>query len=110
MTLASVWRLIAGCLVVSTIVVVSSVRAAEAEVRASGDALARELTRLEQLLPRKSQAIAGWDEDITTATRLEDLPSGARAYVDGIAQAIAVPITLIGTGQGRHQVIDHVGI
>ena len=56
------------------------------------------------------EAIAGWDEDLTAATRLEDLPSGARAYVDRIAQEIGVPITLIGTGQGRHQVIDHVGI
>ena len=54
--------------------------------------------------------IAGWDEEITTVTRLGELPSGARAYVDRIAQALGVPITLIGTGQGRHQVIDHVGI
>lgn len=56
------------------------------------------------------EEIAGWDEDITTVTDLGDLPPGARAYVDRIAQALGVPITLIGTGQGRHQVIDHVGI
>lgn len=54
--------------------------------------------------------IAGWNEDITAVTELEDLPPGARAYVDRIAHAVGVPITLIGTGQGRHQVIDHVGI
>jgi adenylosuccinate synthase len=30
--------------------------------------------------------------------------------VDRIAGALGVPITLIGTGQGRHQVIDFVGI
>ena len=36
--------------------------------------------------------------------------SRARAYADRIAQALGVPITLIGTGQGRHQVIDHVGV
>ncbi len=56
------------------------------------------------------EEIAGWDEDITTVTELAALPSRARAYVDRITQALGVPITLIGTGQGRHQVIDHVGI
>jgi adenylosuccinate synthase len=52
----------------------------------------------------------GWTEDITTVTELDALPPKARAYVDRIAAAVGVPITLIGTGQGRHQVIDHVGI
>ena len=32
----------------------------------------------------------------------------ARDYVGAIAEAVEVPITLIGTGQGRHQVIDQV--
>ena len=56
------------------------------------------------------EEISGWDEDITTVTEREALPPRARAYVDRIAQAIGVPITLIGTGQGRHQVIDHGGV
>ena len=56
------------------------------------------------------EEIPGWDEDITTCTELEDLPPRARKYVDLIADALGVPITLIGTGQGRHQVIDFVGI
>ena len=56
------------------------------------------------------EEIPGWDEDITTCTELEDLPPRARNYVDLIADALGVPITLIGTGQGRHQVIDFVGI
>jgi adenylosuccinate synthase len=56
------------------------------------------------------EEIAGWDEDITTVTELEGLPPRAQAYVDRITLALGVPITLIGTGQGRHQVIDHVGI
>jgi adenylosuccinate synthase len=50
----------------------------------------------------------GWDEDLTGARELTDLPPAARAYVDAIAASVEVPITLIGTGQGRHQVIDHV--
>jgi adenylosuccinate synthase len=54
--------------------------------------------------------MAGWGEDITECRGLEDLPVNARAYVDAIADAVEVPITLIGTGQGRHQVIDTVEI
>jgi adenylosuccinate synthase len=56
------------------------------------------------------EEVPGWHEDISTCTELEDLPPGARNYVDLIADALGVPITLIGTGQGRHQVIDFVGI
>jgi adenylosuccinate synthase len=52
----------------------------------------------------------GWDEDLSDCRTLEDLPPAARAYVDAIAAAIEVPITLIGTGQGRHQVIDQVEV
>ena len=52
----------------------------------------------------------GWDEDLSQARTLDDLPLRAREYVDAIAAAVDVPITLIGTGQGRHQVIDQVEI
>jgi adenylosuccinate synthase len=52
----------------------------------------------------------GWDEDISACRELKNLPAAARAYVDTIAAAVEVPITLIGTGQGRHQVIDTVEI
>jgi adenylosuccinate synthase len=52
--------------------------------------------------------LAGWDEDLSECRTLEDLPPRARDYVGAIAEAVEVPITLIGTGQGRHQVIDQV--
>ena len=52
----------------------------------------------------------GWDEDLSEARSLADLPRVAREYVDAIATAVDVPITLIGTGQGRRQVIDQVEI
>ncbi|MGD9695549.1 MAG: adenylosuccinate synthase [Thermoleophilia bacterium] len=52
----------------------------------------------------------GWVEDLSECRTLSDLPPKARAYVEAIAEAVEVPITLIGTGQGRHQVIDQVGI
>ncbi|CAM9602050.1 unnamed protein product [Phaeothamnion confervicola] len=56
------------------------------------------------------EEMPGWDEDLSESRRLEDLPQRAREYVDAIAAAVEVPITLIGTGQGRHQVIDQVEI
>ncbi|WP_217922302.1 adenylosuccinate synthase [Miltoncostaea oceani] len=56
------------------------------------------------------EEMAGWDEDLSGCRSLEDLPPRAREYVDAIAAAVEVPITLIGTGQGRHQVIDQVEV
>ena len=56
------------------------------------------------------EEMPGWDEDLSECRTLEDLPPRAREYVDAIAAAVEVPITLIGTGQGRHQVIDQVEI
>jgi adenylosuccinate synthase len=54
--------------------------------------------------------LEGWDEDISECRGLKHLPAAARDYVETIADAVEVPITLIGTGQGRHQVIDTVEI
>jgi adenylosuccinate synthase len=54
------------------------------------------------------ETLPGWDEDIVGVTSLDDLPPRARDYVERIAQFTGVPITLIGTGQGRHEVIDAV--
>ena len=54
--------------------------------------------------------LEGWDEDISECRELKRLPAAARGYVETIADAVEVPITLIGTGQGRHQVIDTVEI
>ncbi|MEW6583115.1 MAG: adenylosuccinate synthase [Actinomycetota bacterium] len=56
------------------------------------------------------EEMPGWAEDLSDCRQLEDLPPRAREYVDAIADAVGVPITLIGTGQGRHQVIDRVEI
>lgn len=52
----------------------------------------------------------GWHEDIVGCTDIDALPDAARAYVDRISNDIGVPITLIGTGQGRREVIDQVGL
>jgi adenylosuccinate synthase len=56
------------------------------------------------------EEMPGWDDDLSECRSLDDLPPQARDYVDAIAAAVEVPITLTGTGQGRHQVIDQVEI
>jgi len=56
------------------------------------------------------EELPGWPEDLSECRELDDLPPRARAYVERISEAVEVPITLIGTGQGRHQVIDVVDV
>ena len=47
----------------------------------------------------------GWSEDIGGARSEEELPDAAREYLRFIEDFIGVPITLIGVGPGRDQVI-----
>jgi len=49
--------------------------------------------------------LPGWQEDITGARSLEDLPQAARDYLDFISDFVGVPIVLVGVGPGREQII-----
>ncbi|MGO9487921.1 MAG: adenylosuccinate synthase [Solirubrobacteraceae bacterium] len=49
--------------------------------------------------------LEGWKEDLGECRTLSDLPQAARDYLDFIAQHIGAPVTLIGVGPGREQVI-----
>ena len=51
------------------------------------------------------ESIAGWSEDITGATKLEDLPETARQYVDRIAQLVGRPVDIVSIGPDRRQTI-----
>jgi adenylosuccinate synthase len=46
------------------------------------------------------ELLAGWECHIT-----DELPSAARAYVAYVAEALGVPVTLVGTGAERDQVL-----
>ena len=50
-------------------------------------------------------SLPGWDEDITGARALEDLPTNARAYLDYISDYLAIPIVMVGVGPGREEII-----
>ena len=51
------------------------------------------------------EELPGWEEDISGARSLADLPEAARDYLDYIADFVGVPITVVGVGPGRDQVI-----
>ena len=47
----------------------------------------------------------GWEEDITHADSLEDLPSEARGYLDFLEKELEVPISIVSVGKKRSQTI-----
>ncbi len=51
------------------------------------------------------EEMPGWTEDITGVRRREDLPLAAREYVARVEGLLGVPVTFIGVGPEREQVI-----
>jgi adenylosuccinate synthase len=48
----------------------------------------------------------GWDEDISSARSLSDLPKAAQAYVLALEEMSGAPMSAIGVGPGRDQTIE----
>ena len=51
------------------------------------------------------EQLPGWSEDISECRALSDLPQAARDYLDYLEQHTGVPVSLVGVGPGREQVI-----
>ncbi len=51
------------------------------------------------------EEMPGWAEDITEAKTFEDLPENAQAYVKRLEELMRVPVTFIGVGPNRDQMI-----
>jgi adenylosuccinate synthase len=49
--------------------------------------------------------LEGWSEDIGECRSFSDLPRGAREYLDFISEHSGAPVTLVGVGPGREQVV-----
>ena len=49
--------------------------------------------------------LPGWDEDISGARTLEDLPEKARRYLEFVSDYVGVPLAFVGVGPGRDQII-----
>ncbi len=50
-------------------------------------------------------SVRGWERDITAARSIEELPTNALAYLDLIEERIGAPITRIGVGPSREQLV-----
>lgn len=61
--------------------------------------------KLEQSTPNYVE-LPTWKEDIQCVRKFEDLPSNAQDYIAFIENQTEVPITMIGVGPARDQVID----
>jgi adenylosuccinate synthase len=73
----------------------------EGKVLEQVPASAEEYARCEPVL----EVLPGWQESTTGATRLEDLPANARAYIGRIEELLKVPVTILSTGPDRRQTI-----
>ncbi|MDY6795204.1 MAG: adenylosuccinate synthase [Actinomycetota bacterium] len=51
------------------------------------------------------EEIPGWKSDISSVTRLEDLPMEAREYLDFIQERAGIPVKLVSVGPERQQTI-----
>jgi adenylosuccinate synthase len=47
----------------------------------------------------------GWQQDVTQARRLQDLPAGARRYLDRVSELVGRPIEMVSVGPDREQTI-----
>ncbi|MCS0639658.1 adenylosuccinate synthase [Streptomyces sp. LP05-1] len=52
------------------------------------------------------RTFAGWDEDISGIRRYDRLPAAARAYVEGIADLVGVPVRYVSVGSHRDALIE----
>jgi adenylosuccinate synthase len=51
------------------------------------------------------ETFSGWDEDISRAKTLDDLPPAARDYITALEDMIRAPISAVGVGPGRDETI-----
>jgi adenylosuccinate synthase len=51
------------------------------------------------------EALPGWDDDISKARSMSDLPENARRYVEAVEAMTSAPISVIGVGPGREESI-----
>ncbi len=51
------------------------------------------------------ETVPGWDRDLSKITRFEDLPANTQNYVRFIEEVVKVPVSCVGVGPKRSQVI-----
>ena len=51
------------------------------------------------------EELPGWSSDLTAATSIADIPAAAKDYVAFLAHQAGVPVSLVGVGPGRDQIV-----
>ena len=51
------------------------------------------------------QELPGWNGDVRSARRIEDLPANARTYLDFLAEKTGVPVAIVSVGPDRAETI-----
>lgn len=51
------------------------------------------------------ETLPGWQQDVTNIRRLQDLPAGARRYLDRVSELVGRPVAMVSIGPGRDQTI-----
>ncbi len=51
------------------------------------------------------ETLPGWQEDLSEAGEMADLPDNARRYLETVESLVGVPITMVGVGPKRSQII-----
>src|SRR5918999_250708 len=49
--------------------------------------------------------LPGWDENISGARSIEELPANAQAYLDFVSEYLGIPIVMVGVGPARAEMI-----
>lgn len=65
-------------------------------------ALASDLSRATPVI----ELLPGWAHDVAAVRSMEDLPAEARSFVERIEAAAGIPITYVGTGQDRADIVS----
>jgi len=56
------------------------------------------------------EELEGWSDDITGARSFEELPRAAREYVHWVEERLEIPVTLVGVGPRRDQILAPHGL
>ncbi len=51
------------------------------------------------------ETLPGWQKEISEVRRVQDLPAGARAYLDRLSALVGCPVEIVSVGPDREQTI-----
>jgi len=57
------------------------------------------------LVTPELKSLSGWSEDISGARSADDLPPGARGFVEEISSALGANVSVVGVGPSREQLV-----